>query len=80
MKTKEILILVLLFVAGFYMAEFFVDHLVLHSPVQRFIARIGFQLQFYGLIYLLFDTRDMSRKIKNIEHYISEEESKENDS
>ncbi len=77
MKTVEILILILLFVVCFFMAEFLVDHLVLHSPVQRFLARVGFQIQLYGLVYLLFDSRELSRRLKNIENRFSEEGNKD---
>ena len=73
MKTGEILFLVLLFVICFFMAEFLVDHLVLYSPLQRLLARVGFQLQFYGLVYLIFDTRDISRRLRKMENRISEE-------
>ncbi|MCE5249299.1 hypothetical protein LLG96_03680 [bacterium] len=73
MKTREVFYLTVLFVFGFFMSEFFVDHLVLFSPLQRFIARVGIQLVFYGLIYVWFDSRDISRRINRIEQEISEE-------
>lgn len=77
MKTVEILTLILLFVVCFFMAEFLVDHLVLHSPVQRFLARVGFQIQLYGLVYLLFDSRELSRRLRKIENRFSEEGNKD---
>ena len=71
MKAVEILCLTLLFIGCFLIAEFFVDHLLLESPFQRFVARIGFQLQLYGLVYLLFDTRDMSRRLRKLEELLA---------
>ena len=67
MGTKEILCLTLLFIACFMITEFFVGQLFLHSPVQRFFIRIGFQIQFYSLIYLLFDSFDITGRIKKLE-------------
>ena len=67
METREILFLSLLFIFCFFITEFLVDHLLLDNSFQRFVARVGFQLQFYGLIYLLFDSRDISRRIKKLE-------------
>lgn len=78
-KTVEILILVLLFIACFFMAEFLVDHLVLYTPMQRFLARVGFQVQLYGLVYLFFDSRDISRRLRNIENRFSEESNKDSE-
>jgi len=71
-KTKEVFFLTMLFVFGFFMAEFLVNHLLLFNPLQRFIARVGIQFMFYGLIYLLFDSRDISRRLNRIEHHIPE--------
>ena len=76
-KTVEILILILLFVVCFFMAEFLVDHLVLYSPMQRFLARVGFQIQLYGIVYLLYDSRELSRRLRNIENRFSEESNKD---
>jgi len=59
------------------MAEFLVDHLVLHNPFQRFLARVGFQIQLYGLVYLFFDSRDITRRIRNMENRFSEESNKD---
>ena len=56
-----------MFVLGFFLAEFIVDHLLLYRPLHRFIARVAFQLQYYGLVYLIYDTREMSRKLRRIE-------------
>ena len=72
MKSVEILCLTLLFIGCFLIAEFFVDHLLLESPFQRFVARVAFQLLFYGLVYLLFDTRDMSRRLRKLEELLAE--------
>ena len=72
METREILLLILLFLCCFFITEFLVDHLLLDNPFQRFIARVGFQILFYGFVYLLFDSRDISRRIKKMEKLLIE--------
>jgi len=71
-KAFEIVCLTLLFIGCFLIAEFFVDHLLLESPFQRFVARIGFQLQLYGLVYLLFDSHDLARRLRKLEELMND--------
>lgn len=66
-KTKEILLIGILFFLGFMLSEFFIEHIVFDGPVQRLIARILFQGQFYLIIYLLFNSFDLSRRVKWLE-------------
>lgn len=77
MKTVDILLLILLFVVCFYLAEFIVGHLLLYTPMQRFLARVGLQIQFYGIVYLLLDSRDKSRRLKEIENRLTDEGNKD---
>ena len=67
MKSGEIIIITLLVVAGFLMADLLVDKIILQSADQRFLMRIGFQAQFYVIIYLFFDLRDSSRRLRVLE-------------
>ena len=67
MTAFERVCLVLLFIGCFLLAELIVDHLLLVSPFQRFVARVGFQVQLCVLVYLLFDARDMSRRLRRLE-------------
>ncbi len=71
MKAIEIVYLTLLFIGCFLVAELIVGHLLLENPFQRFVARVAFQLLFYGLVYLLFDTRDMSRRLRKMEEFLA---------
>ena len=69
MGTKEILCLTLLFILCFMITEFFVGQLSLHSPIQRFFVRVGFQIQFYSLIYLFFDSFDITGRLTKFEKF-----------
>lgn len=72
MKTFEIFCLALMFILCFLWAEVMVDHLMIDNPFIRFVARVGFQLQLYGLVYLLFDSRDISRRLRLLEKHCNE--------
>ena len=67
MGTKEILCLTLLFIFCFMITEFLVGQLFLYSAIQRLFVRVGFQIQFYSLIYLFFDSFDITGRIKKLE-------------
>lgn len=66
-KTREIIQITLCILAGLVMVEFFVDHLALYGTFQRFVLRVGFQIQLFLLIYLFFDSRDNSRRLNALE-------------
>ena len=66
-KPLEILILTLLFIGGFFYAEIIVHSMLPASPIHRFLMRVGLQLQFYATIYLFFETRDISGRLRKIE-------------
>lgn len=73
MKAIEIVYLTLLFIGCFLVAELIVGGLLLlESPFQRFVVRVAFQLLFYGMVYLFFDTRDMSRRLRKMEELLAE--------
>jgi hypothetical protein len=65
-KTKEILLIGILFFAGFVLLEFLIEH-IFKSPFPRLIARIVFQGQFYLILYLLFNSWDISKRMKWLE-------------
>lgn len=67
MKPHEILILTLFFIGGFFYAEIIVDSMLPSSPMHRLLVRIGLQLQFYATVYLFFETRDLSGRLKKME-------------
>ena len=67
MKSSEIISITLLVIAGFMMTEFIVNHLQIEGIFRRLIIRIGFQAQFYALIYLFFDHLDSSRRLRTLE-------------
>jgi len=67
LKSSEIISITLLVIAGFMMTEFIVNHLQVEGIFRRFIIRIGFQAQFYALIYLFFDHLDSSRRLRILE-------------
>ena len=67
MGTKEILCLTLLFILCFMITEFLVGLLFLQSPILRFFVRIGFQIQLYSLLYLFFDSFDITGRLKKLE-------------
>ncbi len=73
MKTKEILLIVILFFVGFVLSEFLIEHIVFEGPVQRLIARILFQGQFYLILYLLFNLWDLSKRVRWLELILSRE-------
>ena len=74
MKSGEIISITLLVIAGFCMANFLVEHLYLQSVYLRFLLRIGFQVQFLVLIYLFFESRDNSQRLKKLEkHFVAEQ-------
>ena len=68
-KTRpgEIILITLLVIVGFVMTEFIINHLIFTGALQRFIMRIGFQIQFFVLIYLFFNSRDNSRRVRVLE-------------
>ncbi len=67
MKPREIIQIILCILVGLLMVEFFVDHLALYGTFQRFVLRVGFQVQLFLLIYLFFDSRDNSRRLNALE-------------
>jgi len=77
LKSGEIFLFVVLFILGFFLTEFIVNRMVLYSPFNRFVARLGFQLLFYSFIYLLFDSHDISQKHHNGENDSTENEAKD---
>ena len=72
MKTKEILLIGILFFAGFVLLEFLIEH-IFAGPFQRLIARILFQGQFYLIMYLLFNLWDLSKRVRWLELILSRE-------
>ncbi len=72
-KSREIFLIGVLFFAGFLVSEFLIEHMVFESPLQRLMARIIFQAQFYLTVYLLFALRDTGRRIRLIEALYSRE-------
>lgn len=62
MNTGEILLMSLLFVAGFMATELIVSHFIYIGALEKFILRIMFLVQYSLLIYFLFDSREKTRK------------------
>lgn len=71
MKPSEIILISLLVIVGFLMADFLVNRLVLQGAFQRFVLRVGLQVQFYALIYFFFETRECSRRANELENNLS---------
>jgi hypothetical protein len=69
-KSKEIIIITLLVFVGFLIADYLVDNFMIHGADQRFIIRLGFQASFFILIYLFFDSRDNSQRLRKLERRI----------
>ena len=67
MRSEEIILIALLVIGSFLIAEFIVNHFIFIGALQRFIMRVGFQAQFFVLIYLFFDSRDNSRRVRLLE-------------
>jgi len=67
LKPTEIFIVTLLVILGFVVANFFIDHLYVRGVFERFALRVVFQAQFLALIYLFFESRDISRRLKTLE-------------
>ena len=67
MKPREIIEITLCVVASFSLAQLFVNQFVMHGAFQRFVMRIGFQVQLFVLIYLFFYSRDISQKLSELE-------------
>lgn len=72
-KAREIILIGVLFFAGFLVSEFLIEHMVFDTPLQRLIARIVFQAEFYLIVYLLFALRDAGRRLRFIETLYSRE-------
>lgn len=66
-KAKEIVLIALLFFAGFMMSEFLIEHMMFENAVQRLLARIIIQAQIYLVMYILFNMRDIQRKVRLME-------------
>lgn len=66
-KAREILLITLLVVVGFVMSDVIAQRLALYSSLQRFGMRLGFMLLFMAVIYLFFDSRDTSRRLRRLE-------------
>lgn len=67
MKPREIILITLCVIASFLMAEFFIVNLVFHGAFQRLVLRVGFLSQILVLIYLFFDSRDISNRLTVLE-------------
>jgi len=63
-KAREIILIGMLFFAGFLVSEFLIEHMKFDHPFQRFIARIIFQAGFYLIVYLFFALRDTNRRLR----------------
>jgi hypothetical protein len=72
-KAREIVLIGILFFAGFLITEFLIEHMRFDHPFQRFIARIIFQAGFYIIVYFLFALRDTNRRIRRFEAIHSRE-------
>ncbi len=55
------------------MADFLVNQLEVEGAFLRFVIRVGFQAQFFILIYLFFEARDNSRRFRELEEHSSGE-------
>ncbi len=67
MKPREIVMITLWVIAVFVMTEFIVNHIMLYGTFQRFVMRICFQIQLLALVYLFFNSRDNSRRLRLLE-------------
>lgn len=72
MRTKEILLIGILFIAGFVLLEILIEH-IFAGPFQRLIARILFQGQFYLILYLLFNSWDITKRVRWLELILTRE-------
>ena len=55
------------------MADFLVNQLDVEGAFLRFVIRVGFQAQFIILLYLFFEARDNSRRLRKLEEHSSGE-------
>ena len=73
MKPIEIILISVLVIISFLMADFLVNRLEVEGAFLRFVIRVGFQAQFFILIYLFFEARDNSRRLRELEKHSSGE-------
>ena len=73
MKPIEIILISVLVIISFLMADFLVNQLEVEGAFLRFVIRVGFQAQFFILIYLFFEARDNSRRLRELEEHSSGE-------
>ena len=76
MRTREILLITLLFILSFMVTEIIVSYFISIGALKRFILRIAFLVQYSMLIYLLFDSRDNVRRLQQLESNIQKTEEK----
>ena len=67
----EIILITLLVITGFIVADSLVNTIIMFGALQRFVTRIGFLAQYIALIYLIFESRDISRRVRWLEIHLS---------
>jgi len=66
-KAREIVLIGMLFFAGFILSEFIIEHMMFANAYQRFLARVIFYAQFWLILYLLFAVWDTQKRIRWME-------------
>ena len=66
-KSWEIIITVFLVMAGYITADAITNQLIYQGAVERFILRVGILIPYFLLVYLFFESRDISKRIRLIE-------------
>ena len=78
LKSAEIILITLFVVAALVLAGFLADSFALNSAFSRFVVRTVCQIQFLVLLYLFFELRENSRRLKEMEkHFSHKQESQE---
>ncbi len=73
MKTVEIILILVIFIAGFVLADYLASQVMVPGNAVRLVVRLVLLCQIIALIYLVFDGRDSARRIKQLENVLRDE-------
>ena len=69
MKPGELILIAILVLVSFILSDTIVDAVAATGAVERLFLRVGFLGQYFALIYLVFESRDNARRLREMERW-----------
>jgi hypothetical protein len=72
-KTGEIILILVIFIGGFILADYLASQIMISDGTGRLMVRLVLLSQVVALIYLVFDNRDTARRVEHLEKVLRNE-------